>query len=106
MTERFHGGAEVFYTRTEVDAPDASVEDGVGVSVFGSFDPTPNTSLVARYDHLDPVAQRQGLDEEYVLVAVAYRPIPDVELMPNVVMTSPEGEDASVVGRFTAFVSF
>lgn len=106
VTERFHGGAEVFYTRTTVDAPGAADADGFGLSAFGSVDITAKTSIVARYDHLDPVAQRQGLDEEYALLAFAYRPGPSVELMPNVVITSPEGMDSTVTGRLTAFVTF
>jgi hypothetical protein len=106
IADRFHGGVEVFYTQTSVDEPGTADEDGYGVSAFGSFDVTPQTSIVVRYDHLDPVAQQQGLDEEYVLLAFAYRPIPRVELMPNVVVTSPEGQDGTMTGRLTAFVSF
>lgn len=47
VMERFHGGVEVFYTRTTVDAAGAVDPDGFGVSAFGSVDITPTTSIVA-----------------------------------------------------------
>ena len=106
VTERARGGVEGFYVRNESDAPEIGAQDGLGLSVFGAVALSDRTRIVARYDYLDDDAGRIGADEHYLLGAVAYRPIPAVEVMPNVVATMPEGADATVLGRVTVDVRF
>lgn len=106
VTEAARGGVEAFYVHNEFDAPGLGTQDGVGVSVFGALNLTTQTSLVARYDYLDDDAGQIGEDEHYILGAFVYRPIPAVSLMPNVVVTMPDGEDPAVLGRVTTFVRF
>lgn len=106
VTEAARGGVEAFYVRNSFDAPGFVNQDGVGVSVFGAVNLSARTSVVARYDYLDDDAGQVGEDEHYVLGAFAYRPIPAVSLMPNVIVTMPDGADATVLGRFTTYVRF
>lgn len=106
VTEAVRAGVEAFYVYNTFDAPGTNDQDGVGVSVFGIVNLTARTSLAARYDYVDDDAGRIGEDEHYVLAAFAYRPIPAVSLMPNVIVTKPDGADATVLGRGTLSVRF
>lgn len=111
VTDRVRGGVEVFYNHAESDRAGLDSRDGIGVSVFGAVDTSARTSVIARYDYLDPDVAFSGsqitdTDEHYLLAAVAYRPLPALALMPNVIATFPDGEDPSVVARVTADVRF
>ena len=103
---RARGGAELFYVADDTDAPAVEGQDGVGVSLFGALEVLPKTSLVARYDFTDDDIALSGADEHYLLGAVAYRPIPAVAILPNVIARFPDGAGADVQGRVTVEVRF
>lgn len=107
-SDRFRGGAEVFYLRTTFDdrATSGNPVDGVGVSAFGAVNTSDRTSVVARYDYAEADAGNVGVNEHFGLVAFVYRPDMRVELMPNVVISKLENVEAEVTGRFTVHVRF
>ena len=105
VTERHRVGVEAFYVHDDDVLGGASI-DGAGVSVFGIAGVSERVSLVGRYDYTDADGGRDGQGEHYGLAAVAYRPAPAVALMPNVLVTVPEGAEATVLGRFTAAFQF
>ena len=111
--ERGSVGVEAFYELIDPDVPEVGEQNGVGFSVFGSVEVMPKTTLIGRYDFTDDdVGARNindelaGVDEHFVLGAVAYQPIPTVWIMPNVIAVLPEGEDADVQGRLTVEFRF
>lgn len=111
VTEQIRVGIEGFYARTEFDTAGLESREGIGVSVFGVVNTSAKMSVIARYDYLDPDVtfgrdEITASDEHYLLGAVAYRPIPDLSIMPNVVATFPDGEVASVLARVTTYVRF
>lgn len=106
VTEGGRLGVEAFYVHNEFGGDVLPDQDGVGVSVFAVANLTDQTSVIARYDYADDDVGVTGVDEHYVLAAFAYRPIPRVSLMPNVIVTMPDGADATVLGRVTADVRF
>ncbi|WP_412060396.1 porin [Rubrivirga sp. IMCC45206] len=106
VTERARGGVEVAYVVEDPEAAGLDTETGVGVSVFGAVALAPRTRLVARYDFAEAAVARSGVGEHYVLVALAQRLAPSVQLMPNVIVERPEGGDAEVLGRVTVDIRF
>ncbi len=55
---------------------------------------------------MDDDAGLSETDEHSFLGAVAYRPIPAVSIMPNIVATLPDGADPNVLGRVTVTANF
>lgn len=111
VTDQFRVGVEGFYTHAAFDRAGLAARDGVGMSVFSVVNTSARTSVIARYDYLDPDVTFSGdaitdTDEHDLLAAVAYRPLPALSLMPNVVATFPDGEAPSVLARVTTFVQF
>lgn len=111
LSEAFHGGVEAYYIRTTFDGgpladPPPSAAEGVGVSAFGAVNISDRTSVVGRYDFVDANAGSVGVDEHFGLAAFVFRPNPNVELMPNVVISKLENVEAEVTGRFTVHVKF
>lgn len=106
VTERVRGGVEAFYVVNDPEGAALDRQDGVGVSVFGAVTVAPQIAVVARYDYVDDDAGRVGEDEHYVLGALAISPSEHVRLMPNVLLTKPDGADPEVLGRFTAEFRF
>ncbi|MAQ95358.1 MAG: hypothetical protein CMM84_17765 [Rhodothermaceae bacterium] len=112
--ERFRGGLEAFYVAEETDAVldtgtgpvGVEAPDGVGGSVHGALVVAPRTSVVARYDYIDRAAGREGAGEHYLLGAVSFRPAPPIRILPNVLVTMPEGTDATMIGRLTVYAQF
>lgn len=104
----FHGGIEGYYARTSYDDPEQSGGplDGIGVSAFGAVNLSSETRVVARYDYVDENAGTVGVDEHYGLAAFVFRPHPQVELMPNAIVSKLENVDAEVTGRFTLHFRF
>ena len=105
VTDGYRVGVEAFYARDTFDDRALPSQDAAGVSVFGALNPTVRTSVIARYDHIDATG-RIGADGHYVLVALAYRPVPAVSVMPNAIVTVPEGTEAGVLGRITVDARF
>lgn len=111
VTDPFRVGAEAFYAHSEFDRSGDDTRDGFGVSLFGVVNTSAETSVIARYDYIDPDVAFSGVeitdtDEHYLLVAVAYRPLPALSIMPNLVATLPDGQDPSVLARVTTSVRF
>lgn len=106
VTEGGRLGVEAFYVHNEFGDVVLPDQDGFGVSVFAVGNLTEQSSVIARYDYADDDVGTTGVDEHYVLAAFAYRPIPRVSLMPNVIVLMPDGADATVLGRATVDVRF
>ncbi|WP_412068291.1 porin [Rubrivirga sp. IMCC43871] len=106
VTDRARGGIELAYIVANPEAAGLDIETGIGLSVFGALAVAPRTTVIARYDLLDADASRSGVNEHYVLVALAQRLAPSVQLMPNVIVERPEGGDAEVLGRVTVDIRF
>lgn len=106
VTERSRIGVEGFFNHTEQDRAGTSPQDGFGVSVFGVVNPTSRTSLIARYDFSDDDASQAETDEHLILAALAYRPVPALEILPNVLASIPDGSDPTILGRITVTATF
>ncbi len=106
VTRRARGGVEAVYIAEDPEAAGLDTETGLGLSVFGAVSIAPKTAVVARYDLLGSGASRSGVDDHYVLVALARRLAPSVQVMPNVVVQRPAGADAEVLGRVTVDIRF
>ena len=106
VTETIRIGVEGYVVHYDFAETARNSVNGLGASVFGAVAVTDNTSLIARYDYLDENAERDGDHEHYVLGAISYRPVPVLAIMPNVLVTMPDGSDATVLGRITVDVRF
>ena len=106
VTPAYRVGVDVFYVRNTFDDPAQEDNDGVGASAFAVVNASPRTALIARYDYLDDDVRLTGGNQHYVLGGAAFRPTPNVALVPNVLATQPEGGDATVLGRVTVDVRF
>ena len=106
--ERARGGVEAFAVSTRYVDASRDAERGVGLSVFGAlaFGEDGQYRVVARYDYAQAEARRGSEDEHYVLAAIGYAPIPQVEILPNVIVSMLDGREATVVGRVTVSARF
>lgn len=104
-TELFRVGLEGYWYRRAFDT--ASTVRDAGVSAFGVVQVAPAWELIARFDRSRERAPAFGRPETLFLAAVAYRPHPNVVLMPNLrLRNAAEREDPQTLGRFTVEVSF
>lgn len=106
ITEHYRLGLEGYYNRADFDRERLVSQDGFGVSAFAVVNATSRTSLVARYDYIDDDARLGDADEHYVLGAVAYHPVPYLQIIPNVIATVLEGADLDVLARVTVAARF
>ena len=106
VTETARVGMEGYLIHYGFEDPARNPVNGLGVSVFGAVSIAAKTSLVGRYDFVDADAERGGGHEHYILTAIAYRPIPDVAIMPNVLATLPSVADPTLLGRMTVAATF
>ena len=105
ITDTFRGGLEAYEIWTDFEDPALETAQFTGLSAFGAvtFGDDDQYSVVGRVDH---VAASTAPDQLYGLAAFVYRPIPAVEIMPNVIVTKPDGIGADVETRTTVHVRF
>lgn len=103
-TEQFRVGAEAYWFRA-VMAEGNDLRD-VGGSLFGSVQVRPDWSFIARVDRSAEFPAGPDRFETYLLGGVAYRPHPNVSLIPNLRMRNPSDEATTVTGRFTVEANF
>ncbi|WP_143536757.1 hypothetical protein [Rubricoccus marinus] len=106
--ETVRAGVEAYAVYTNYQDPSLEPTQGVGASAFGVylFGARGEYRLIGRYDFVQGAARRADADEHYGLLAFSYAPIPSVEVMPNVLVSAFEGQDASVTGRVTVSARF
>jgi hypothetical protein len=105
ISDGFRGGVEVYQIWTDFEDPLVESSRSTGLSAFGAvtFGDDRQFSVVGR---LDNVSSNMEEDHVYGLAAFVYRPIPAVEIMPNLIATKPDGADAEAEGRLTVNVRF
>lgn len=98
------------FSRTKSDVAGVAGADvsSVGVSVFGRYAVSDEVELVARGDFYDADTDTENDAKTLLILAVAYRPIPQVAFMPNLWVETPEDSDkaSDVVGRLTIHYKF
>ena len=101
---RSSAGLEVF-SRTHERAGDNGDDHVItGVSAFGSL---PLSAGFKGFGRVDAVARdAAGTSDLLFITGLDYAAATDVHLMPNVLIESPDGEDANVQGRLTFFYKF
>ncbi len=79
----------------------------VGVSLFGSFRLNPHWELMARTDVARERLDGADVDEAFLLAGVAYSPIDNIRIIPNLwLFDSEASRDEESLGRITVEVSF
>jgi hypothetical protein len=90
-------------------------KNGLGFSLFGSYNVLPELAAVARYDYWDPntdgAANAKGDVRNYILAGASWKVDKNVSIMPNIVYETYESigaysPDASVTGRVTLYYIF
>ncbi|RPI70034.1 MAG: hypothetical protein EHM47_12860 [Ignavibacteriales bacterium] len=88
-------------------------KQALGISAFGSYNFSPHTSAVIRFDHFDPNIDTDYKSDSrnYFIFSFVYKPEPVVFIMPNVLIETYESSeqgsyDASVTGRITFYYTF
>jgi|SaaInl4_135m_RNA_FD_contig_31_1216454_length_1286_multi_4_in_0_out_0_2 hypothetical protein len=98
------------FSRTKSDIGSVAGDDlsSIGVSAFGRYVVAEDVELVARGDFYDGNTDKENDAKTLLLVALAYRPIPQVAFMPNVRIEMPEDSDTAsdIVGRLTVHYKF
>jgi hypothetical protein len=80
-TKRFGIGAEYFATKNWNNVTTAAGDKADGVSVFGSFNFTPQISAFGRYDHVRPARDtKPGQKDNYFNLGINYEPVKIVDL--------------------------
>lgn len=108
VTDRTRAGIEAFATRTTYVEGLMPTTSGFGVSVFGShaFGDEGQYRVIGRYDYVEAAALRAESDEHSGLVAFGYAPIPEVEILPNLLASRFVGEEVWLQARLTVSVRF
>lgn len=115
LGDGWRAGAEAFVERNAFEDSDDLVK--AGVSVFGAVEFADRWGAVGRVDRVrsEGFAAPEGPSPDAVvaaystfeLVALVYRPHPQVELMPNLLVSDSDGADtASTLGRVTLHFDF
>jgi predicted porin len=91
-------------------------KNGLGISLFGSYNITPELAVVGRYDYFDPnansAANAKGDIRNYVIAGLSWKVDKNVSIMPNLLYETYEapaghGEpDPSVTARVTLYYVF
>jgi len=103
-TDRFRVGVDGYWFRAAMRGGGEYTD--VGGSLFGVLRVDPGWSLIARVDRSAEFPAGPDRYETYLLGGVAYRPHPNVRLIPNLRMQNPSDEAATVTGRFTVEANF
>lgn len=78
-----------------------------GVSLFGSVRLDPRWEVVGRVDLSTEDAGMESLDETFILAGVAYAPVENVRIIPNLWLFDAEAvNDTEALGRVTVDVNF
>lgn len=103
--DEIQGGMEVF--RSSLTRQNATDTENVGVSLFGRVQLNPEWELVGRFDWTKDLAPDPAPVETLWLGGVAYRPHPNVALIPNLrVRDGDRLAAADTKARFTVEISF
>jgi predicted porin len=91
-------------------------KNGLGISLFGSYNIIPELAVVGRYDYFDPntnsAANAKGDVRNYVIAGLSWKVDKNVSIMPNLLYETYEaiaghGEpDPSVTARVTLYYVF
>jgi hypothetical protein len=91
-------------------------KNGLGLSVFGSFNIIPELAVVARYDNWDPntdgATNAKGDIRDYIIAGLSWKVDKNVSIMPNLLYESYEAvpnhgaPDPSVTARITLYYVF
>ena len=103
-TERFRVGIDGYWSRTAMTGGDPRTS--VGGSLFGVLRVAPRWDLIARLDRSRTTRSGPDRYETFVLGGVAYRPHPNVSLIPNLRLADPSNARAETTARMTVEVNF
>lgn len=104
-TDRFRLGVEGYWFRLDaVDERDARTD--VGGSVFGRLKVGSSWEAVARLDRSRETGLQPRRLETFAVAGIAYRPHPNVALIPNLRVQAPSDTEAETTGRVTVEVNF
>lgn len=102
--DRFRVGVEGYWFRVAMTEGDPITR--VGASLFGVVQVAPSWDLVARLDRSRTARPGPTRYETFALGAVAYRPHPNVALIPNLRVVDPTDAAAETTARMTVEVNF
>lgn len=102
--ERVRAGVEGFWHRAAYDAADALHD--TGVSLFGIFQVADDWAVVTRADRVRQEGWLETVYGTFALAGVAYQPIEQVRLIPNLHWMKYDAQDAALLARVTLDVQF
>jgi len=103
-TGRFRVGLDGYWYRVAMAEGDPRTS--VGGSLFGVLQVAPSWELVARLDRSRTTRPGPDRYETFGIGAVAYRPHPNVALIPNLRVSDPSDAVAETTARMTVEVNF
>lgn len=103
-TERVRLGLEGYWYR--LTFAEGSDRTDIGGSLFGIVQVAPEWDLLVRLDRGRDETGEDDLYETFLLGGVAYRPHPNVALIPNFRMRDPSNAAAATTGRITVEMTF
>ncbi len=95
VKNKYSGGVEAIYNKITngFDNKLDSVyldKSGMGLSVFGSVNLAPKTSVFGRYDYFEPNADVSDDKRNWYIFGLSYKPTEKVILTPNIIMETYE----------------
>ncbi|MFB6247651.1 MAG: hypothetical protein ABEL97_03690 [Salinibacter sp.] len=103
-TAPLHVGLEGYWARTRMR--DGGTRTNVGASLFGGAQVAPRWELVARVDRSRIAGPGPDAYDTLLIGALAYRPHPNVRLIPNLRARDRTDAPAETTARFTVEVHF
>ncbi len=114
-TDKFTVGTEALYQVQENASVFGRHREILGGSVFLHGPIYDKLKVFGRYDHYEPDRniEASGYREDFFVIGLDYRPLPDVQIMPNIWMNAfaPKGDavagkDTDIVFRLSVFYRF
>lgn len=116
VKDNFSVGAEVFLNTTQNGIRSSSLvkdRNGMGLSIFGSYNFSQQVSAVGRFDYFDPNTNTDfnGDSRNWFIFSLNYKPIDKVTISPNIIVEAYESIngrsiDASITPRVTMYYTF
>lgn len=103
-TDRVRAGLDGYWSR--IARTEAGARISMGASLFGVLRVAPRWELVARLDRSRTTRPGPDRYETFGIGAVAYRPHPNLALIPNLRVSDPSDAGAETTARMTVEVNF
>jgi hypothetical protein len=114
----YNVGLEVVNTSQEngysPSAGSLTAKNGMGISLFGSYNIIPELAVVGRFDNYDPNTHGNSVGDvrNYIIAALSYKADKNVSIIPNILYETYEAPkvgktpDASITFRVTLYYIF